>query len=120
MKIITGAKRVGKTFNLIQESAKTGHYIVCHSREECSRIFSEALKHELNIPFPISYHEFIERKYYGKHISGFLIDDIDRLLWMISSVPIKTVTYNIPPEIIKLEVPNNEYTTLHSSTPTEE
>ena len=119
VKIITGARRVGKTFELIKESAKTGNYIVCHSKQECSRILSEAVKHKLNIPMPISYYEFMNKQYYGKHINGFLIDDIDRFLWMISNVPINTVTFSMFPEIEQLKL-DNENRTLYPSTTTEE
>lgn len=82
----------GKTTQLIKKSAKSGNYIVCHSLDEAIRIQSEAKKMGLDIPLPIAYEEFIEKRYHGKNISGFLIDNIEMFLQHLSDVPIRAIT----------------------------
>lgn len=82
----------GKTTQLIKKSAKSGDYIVCHSLDEAIRIQSESKKMELDIPLPITYAEFIEKRYRGKNISGFLIDNIEMFLQHLSDVPVRAIT----------------------------
>ena len=54
-------------------------------------ISAMAREQNLDIPFPITYHEFLEGRY-GMWISGFLIDDADELLRQISRAPITAIT----------------------------
>jgi len=82
----------GKTRKLIEKSARTGFYIVCPSLKECSRIFGEAQDLKFNIPFPISFDEFIHVQYHPPGIKGFLIDNADMLLDRMSRVPIGAIT----------------------------
>lgn len=92
MKLITEPKGSGKTYQLIMESATNGDYIVCHSSKEAERIFSIANEHKLNIPFPLTYDEFINKRYYSKGIKGILIDNVDILLDYMSDGLVKTIT----------------------------
>jgi len=92
MKIIVSGRGTGKTTTLIQQSAKEGHYIICHSTREASRICSVAKRMRLHIPMPITYGEFLNRRYYGRGITGFLIDDLDMLLAELSPVLVYTFT----------------------------
>lgn len=82
----------GKTTQLIKKSAKTSNYIVCQNQLEASRIQDEAQKLGLDIPFPITYREFIRHEYRGQNINGFLIDNLEYLLQYLSVVPINAVT----------------------------
>lgn len=82
----------GKTTKLIKKSAETGDYIVCHSLDEANRIQAEAQEMGLQIPLPITYNEFLKKLYYGKVISGFLIDNADVFLQSLSNVPINSIT----------------------------
>jgi hypothetical protein len=59
---------------------------------EASRIQIEAEKMGLQIPFPISYFEFLRKDYCRKGIKGFLIDDADVFLQSLSAVPINSIT----------------------------
>jgi hypothetical protein len=43
---------------------------------------------------PITHDDFIDRRYYGKNISTFYIDDVDLLLQLLTNVPIEVVTFN--------------------------
>ena len=82
----------GKTTELIKKSAEAGHYIVCFSIDEASRISAEARSMDLEIPLPITYREFIEGRYSSRNIKGFLIDNADLLIEFISQVPVTAIT----------------------------
>lgn len=82
----------GKTTSLIKRSSETGEYIVCFSLDEASRISAEAQSMGLNIPFPISYGEFVSGNYSSRNIKGFLIDNADLLIEVISRVPVTIIT----------------------------
>jgi hypothetical protein len=85
----------GKTTQLIKKSAETKNYIVCRNSDEAREIQCKAMKLGLDIPFPITYTEFIEKKYCGKNINGFLIDNVDILLEFISNVPVNAITLSV-------------------------
>ena len=85
----------GKTYQLIKKSSITGDYIVCHSQQEAHRLQQEAQVLGFKIPLPITYFEFSEKKYYGKGINGFLIDNADLLLKSLSNVPINAITMSV-------------------------
>lgn len=85
----------GKTHQLIVRSAESGDYIVCQSLYEASRIKSIAGEMKCDIPLPITYDDFISGGYYGRNISGFLIDNVDMLLNRMSMVPINAITLTI-------------------------
>ena len=82
----------GKTTQLIKKSAKSGDYIVCSRLDEANRIQFEAKDMGLDIPLPITYAEFIEKRYSGKNISGFLIDNLEMFLQHLSNVPVNAIT----------------------------
>ena len=81
----------GKTTKLIEMSAKTGAYIVCTNHAEASMIAGFASKNGHNIPFPITYSEFLDKQYY-RGLPGVLIDNAEMLLDRISMVPILALT----------------------------
>lgn len=91
MKIFLRQKQYITTVGLICESEKTGAYIVCPAREDVERILNAATRLKLNIPCPLTFYEFLEGKYHGKGITGFLIDDVDLLLQRLSDVPVNAV-----------------------------
>jgi len=82
----------GKTTSLIKRSSESGEYIVCSTLDEASRISAEARSMGLDIPFPISYGEFISGQYSSRNINGFLVDNADQLIKVISRVPITAIT----------------------------
>ncbi len=92
MQIIIKPKGEGKTVDLIKLSAASWNYIVCHNMGECRRIVSVANKIALDIPYPISYDEYLARRYYPDAIKGFLIDNVEMLLNHISLVPVNAIT----------------------------
>ena len=93
MKRIIACRGGGKTSRLIRMSWETGEYIMCKNPHE---VASRAEDMNMNIPFPLSYDEFINREYFGKGIKGFLIDDVDRFVqYMAREVPVKAVSMSI-------------------------
>jgi hypothetical protein len=94
MRIIQKPRRAGKTWDLVTHAAERSAYIVCRDRKEAERVFSSAVDRDLHIPFPITFYEFAEKRYYGKGIKEFLIDDVDALLHFLSyGVNITYCTY---------------------------
>lgn len=92
MKTLIIPRGKGKTTELIKKSAEFGYYIVCQRLAEANRIQAEAQDMGLQIPLPITYDEFLKKKYYEKGISGFLIDNVDIFLQSLSNVPIYYIT----------------------------
>ena len=92
MRTLIIPKGKGKTTRLIKKSAVTGDYIVCFDYDEAVRIQMEAQKMGLKIPLPITFKDFLEKRYYGNNIPGFLIDNIDIILESLSYVPIDSIT----------------------------
>lgn len=95
MQVIGGGRQSGKTTQLIQFAANNNGYIVCQSKPEAARIAAQARNMEVNINFPITYQEFIERRYNGKGVSKFHIDNADYLLQSLTEVPIANITVNV-------------------------
>ena len=93
MEVIMGGRGSGKTKKLIQLSSSSWKYIVCKDEKEIERITDFAREMGLRIPFPITYRDFLEKKYYGRGIKGFLIDNADMLIQNLSPVvPIDVIT----------------------------
>jgi len=92
MKTIIKKQASGKTTELIKLSASTCAIIVCSSLELANQIQIKAHKElGLSIKLPITYREFIERKY-AMGITGFLIDDADRFLQSLTNVKIIAIS----------------------------
>lgn len=92
MNVIVGGRQTGKTSKLIDIASKNGGYIVCRSKSMCGEVMHMARKMERRIAFPITYEEFLQKRYYGKGISRFYIDDVDALLQSMTEVPIEVIT----------------------------
>lgn len=92
MRVITLPNGAGKTTELIKISQETGAYIVCHSMDEASRIRSAAIDMGVNVPFPLTYDEFIQHRYHIQGVRAVLVDNIDMLVRYISRVPVGAIT----------------------------
>ena len=93
MKKIIMRRGAGKTTELINLSAETGYYIVTTTRERADYIFRYAQELGKDIPFPISFGEYIAHKPIGCCVKDILIDDADTILSMIfSGFTIKAIT----------------------------
>lgn len=98
---ISGARRSGRTRRLIEMSAETGAYIVCRDRREVDHVWGEVKALEVNAPMPITWTEFVHHQY-GRFVSGFLIDNLDRCVASMSTVPIVAATL---PAVERLDLP---------------
>ena len=94
MEVIYRSRGQGKTTDLIKMSAEKGYYLVCSTMSRVKWTANHARELGLDIPFPLTFDEFIQREYYGKGIKGFVIDDADQLLQYMSSVPVFAVALN--------------------------
>lgn len=81
---VIGGKGTGKTEKLIELAAKDFSYIVVRNKVVARSITGRARKMGVNIPFPLTYEEFIKGKFCGRGINGFMIDDVDALLWYLA------------------------------------
>ncbi len=91
MKIIYTKRAEGKTTKLIQMSAESGYYIVCHPKT-VEHVMRQAHKLDLKIPNPLNYDEFINKRYRGTGIKGLLVDDVDLLVQHMSSIQVHAIT----------------------------
>ncbi len=95
MKIIIKARRMGKTTDAIKIASENFSYLVCLNQKEVYRVSQEARKMGLDIPFPITIDEFINGKFCGKGIRGFVIDNAEYILtYLARTVPINAITMN--------------------------
>jgi hypothetical protein len=92
MKAIILPAGAGKTDRLIQESAKSGGYIVVKTMDECSNVQSRARDMGLSIPFPLTYRELDNGDYHAPGIKSFLIDNVDRYFEWLTRVPVSFIT----------------------------
>lgn len=83
IEIIARPRGCGKTTELIKISARTGDYIISPCRSTVIRTMEMAEKMELKIPKPFTYEEFLSESWRGLDINGFLIDDLDLLLYRL-------------------------------------
>ena len=86
-KILQGGRRSGKTLALIQESARTGIYIMVANRERALQISNQAREMGYNIPFPVTVHEWLQSpdRFSNSVIrrDGIYIDDVDNVFRVI-------------------------------------
>jgi hypothetical protein len=94
MEIIVKPTGTGKTHQLIKTCSEQGGYIVCPVMKDCERIFSFSQNIGYKIPFPITWHEFINNQFHGKGVRKVYIDDLDRCLQQGSTVPIIAATFS--------------------------
>ena len=92
MKVITGGRGEGKTTKIIELCAKNFGYIVCADHRRSRYISDLATTMGLDIPFPITFHDFVENRYYDLGINEFLIDDAHELIQYLSNVPVSAIS----------------------------
>ena len=91
MEVIHLPRGGGKTKRLIEIADNYNGYIVAPTQKDAIRIFEMARKMKKDIHMPISFDEFIHRRY-GPFCRRFYFDDLDRSLDDISRLPIIAVT----------------------------
>lgn len=95
MKIVVQGRQMGKTTKIIELAAKDDLYIVCPNRGMARNLFELAKQQGKAIRMPITWDEFITKKYYGEKIKGFAFDELGLSLRESTNVPIKMVTMSV-------------------------
>lgn len=95
MNITIGGRGSGRTTKLIKAcAADKGSVIVSPTRRNAEYIANLAKQMGLDIPEPISFEQFQNRRYQGNRVSGFYFDNLDAILSMLSGgVPICDATF---------------------------
>lgn len=110
MQIFVSGRQAGKTTQAIKLASEENLYIICPDVRQVSLTWELAHKLRLPIPFPITWQEFLEKKYYGSNINGFVIDNLDMCIQAMTAVPIHmvTLTGKNPKEIKKDSIKIND------------
>jgi len=87
MKVITKYK----TTEIIK-MAKNNDVIVCCNTVEVHKLMNQAKELNIKINPPITFEEFLERKYSATILTQILIDNLDRCLNKISKANVKAIT----------------------------
>ena len=102
MKWILAERQSGKTtelirrFNLDKRIYNKYSLIVCPSKAMCRATFSYAKRIGLDIPMPITFDEFINGGFEGRHVERFYFDELQISLQSHArGVPIDTVVVGI-------------------------
>ena len=88
MKVITRYK----TTELIKLAHNEPKLIVCATEKEAFRIREKAEREGYNIHLPITYREFLERRYSFSNIKGLLIDNVDNFINYIARANVEAIT----------------------------
>lgn len=80
MKKIYKEPRTGKTTELIKMCANFGGYIVCRDRIAAEQTAKMAKDLNYNIPYPMTFEEFLSGRYHAEGVRKVYIDNADVLL----------------------------------------
>lgn len=95
MKIIIRGRQQGKTTELIKLAAEEWLYIICPSKMQACNVAKQAIDLGVDIPYPLTWLDYVNGNYYGKGINGFAIDNLDMCIQHMSSVPVKAITLSL-------------------------
>lgn len=84
MKVIFREPRTGKTTELIKMCAMYGGYIVCVDKQRAKYTAGMARDMGVKIPFPLTFSEFLEGRYYAPGVKQVYIDNADMLIESIA------------------------------------
>ena len=83
----------GKTSAAIRRAARDHLCIVAIDAREVRRVADVARAMGLDIPFPITFEEFLGGRFYSRGIRGFIVDNADYLIRYIArGVPVAMIT----------------------------
>ena len=110
-KVTIGKRGTGKTTKLIQRSAREGVYILTSTVFRAQAIWDTAREMGLNIPYPVTLHEYLHsNKFRSSTIprKGILIDDVDAVVGaLFAGIPIHEVTMTDYGNIERLSMISN-------------
>ncbi len=92
MKVIARPRQGGKTTDLIKLAAEEFLYVVCPDRQQVRYVQRVAQDMGLDIPFPMTWGEFLRCDYRSKGVKGFVIDNLDLCIQQMTSVPVRAVS----------------------------
>lgn len=95
MKVIATGRQRGKTTEMIKLAAAEFLYIVVPTTKRAEQVFHEARGMGLDIPFPLTWHEFAQRRYHPPGTNGFLIDDLDVCVQAMTPLPVKAISVTV-------------------------
>lgn len=92
MQIFIGDRRSGKSTIAIKQASEKDLYIVCPDRAQVDQTMRLARELKLPIRMPITWDDFVNERYYGKNIKGFVIDNLDICVQRMTNVNIELAT----------------------------
>ena len=93
MKVIARPRQGGKTTDLVKLAAQEFLYVVCPDRHQVRHVQRMAAEMGLDIPFPMTWGEFLRCDYHSKGVQGFVIDNLDLCIQSMSPVvPVRAVS----------------------------
>lgn len=93
MQFMIRGRQEGKTTEAIRLAAADFLYIVCADLDRVQHVQRMAQEMGLSIPFPLTFDEFVGARFYGRGITGFVIEDAETLLQRLAGVtPVRLVT----------------------------
>lgn len=92
-KIFTGGRGSGKTTKCIEESARTGRYILVPNRAMAKFLYAQSLEMGVSIPFPVIADE-VEGQSPSIRKNGLIVDETISVLEAILGIRIHFATVN--------------------------
>jgi hypothetical protein len=92
MKVYARPRQGGKTTELVRLAAQEFLYVVCPDRAQALHVQRVARDMGLDIPFPMTWGEFLRCDYHSKGVRGFVIDNLDLCIQGMSHVPVRAVS----------------------------
>jgi hypothetical protein len=105
VEIYAKPRQGGKTTDLIRLAADGFLYIVCVNHAEAYRIAEQAREMGFDIPFPMTWNEFVHDPPQGRQIKGFVIDNLDLCIQMMVPEPIRAVSLTMGAAVLPGAVP---------------
>lgn len=85
---VSGARQSGRTTAMIREAAEAFAYIVVPDHRQARFVADLAREMGVDIPFPLTWNEFVSGQYNRAGVRGFVIDNLDQCLQGMTRVPI--------------------------------
>lgn len=100
MEVVYKPRGSGKTTQLIKMAAESFGTMVVYGHQQASYVADLAKRMGLDIPYPITYREFLGQEYRASGIICLLVDDLESLVEYIASLngstPIHAVAMSQP------------------------
>lgn len=92
-KIFTGGRGSGKTTKCIEESARTGRYILVPNRAMAEFVYAKSLEMGVSIPFPVTINDLLYPSPTIKK-NGLIVDETISVLEAILETRVHFATVN--------------------------